>query len=232
MDKILLMIISLFAGAAGVYFFLQGKQPGVTETTPVVSEPRLINALETTEAYSANALVLVKERNFFGKENNAVYVSQWQQKVVIGVDFTGFDWKTVSGIGEELKEGGNTVSGTIPELKVLHEYIVKGSEKNEVASRIVNFDEDKVLGAAAAARRGAADSCSRDMILYRDEVVQHAMDTVVRNLSAAMPLDAGGAPLVTFDLHFENEAALLAGIAARKAGGQGPQSCSGVEYIN
>lgn len=232
MDKILLMIISLFAGAAGVYFFLQGKQPGVTETTPVVSEPRLINALETTEAYSANALVLVKERNFFGKENNAVYVSQWQQKVVIGVDFTGFDWKTVSGIGEELKEGGNTVSGAIPELKVLHEYIVKGSEKNEVASRIVNFDEDKVLGAAAAARRGTADGCSRDMILYRDEVVQHAMDTVVRNLSAAMPLDAVGAPLVTFDLHFENEAALLAGIAARKAGGQGSQSCSGVEYIN
>lgn len=232
MDKILLMIISLFAGAAGVYFFLQGKQTVVAETTPVVSEPRLINALETTEAYSANALVLVKERNLFGKENNAVYVSQWQQKVVIGVDFTGFDWKTVSGIGEELKEGGNTVSGTIPELKVLHEYIVKGSEKNEVASRIVNFDEDKVLGAAAAARRGTADGCSRDMILYRDEVVQHAMDTVVRNLSAAMPLDAGGAPLVTFDLHFENEAALLAGIAARKAGGQGSQSCSGVEYIN
>ncbi|AHD03286.1 hypothetical protein [Leisingera methylohalidivorans] len=232
MDRILLMIVCAFAGAAGVYFYLQSKQPVVVGTTPVISEPRLINALETTEAYSANALVLVKERRLLGRENNAVYVSQWQQKVVIGVDFTGFDWKTVSGIGEELKEGGHTVSGTIPALKVLHEYVVKGSEKNEVASRIVNFDEDKVLGAAAEERRGAADTCSRDMILYRDEVVKHAMETVVRNLSAAMPVDANGAPLVAFNLHFENEADLLAGIAQRNSGNQGSTSCSGVEYVN
>ncbi|MEW2914068.1 hypothetical protein [Leisingera sp. JC11] len=232
MDRILLMIVCAFAGAAGVYFYLQSQQPVVVETTPVISEPRLINALETTEAYSANALVLVKERKLLGKENNAVYVSQWQQKVVIGVDFTGFDWKTVSGIGDKLQQGGNIVRGTIPELKVLHEYVVKGSEKNEVASRIVNFDEETVLGGAANARRGAADTCSRDMILYREEVVKHAMETVVRNLSVAMPVDDNGAPLVAFDLKFANEADLLAGIADRKAGNQGPQSCSGVEYVN
>lgn len=230
MNKILLMVICVFAGAAGGYLLFGSKQPVRVEQQAVISEPRLINALEVVEAYTANSLVLVKKRTILGKENNAVYLSRWQQKVVVGVDFTGFDWKTVNGIGAVQKPGGNIVSGTIPELKVLHEYNVKGSEKNEVASRIINFDEEGVLGAAAAARRNSTDTCSRDMILYRQEVVDHAMETVVQNLSAAMPVDSNGAPLVTFDLHFANEAELRAGIAARAA--QAASDCGGVEYIN
>lgn len=227
MDRVLIIVACLFIGGLGGFLYFGDPQ---ASSFTVLKKPSLVNKMLAAEGYSASSLVLVKKRTLAGVENNAVFLSQWQYKVDVGVDFSGFPWKNLQGVGEKLKAEGNTVSGTIPPLKILDANIIDGTVKEEVASAILNFNEEKVLGTAAEERRAGINKCVQEKYLYRQEVVDHAMRTVVLNLSAAIPVDDSGNPLVRFDLHFENEAELASKIANQS---QNPaKNCGGLVIVD
>lgn len=228
MDRIFIILICLCLGGAGGYFFF--KSDFGSRAVIVVQEPKVVNKWQVSESRTVNSLIVMKERKIGGKiPNNAVLVSQWESVARVGVDFTTFDWKELDGIGASVEDGHVVVRGKIPDLKVLSFDIRDETVENIVASKILGFDEDKLLKRANDRRTEISD-CARDLALYRQDVVDNAMETIIGNISAAVPVDAAGQPLVSFELSFSNETDLTAGI--EKLADTSVKDCGGIEIVN
>lgn len=224
MDRLLIAIMAIVIGGAGGYFVFDYLNEDIDITVQVETfEPRMIQRLETTEILASNTAIAVRENQVLGRENNAVMIMQWSSAAHLGVDFTGFDWGVLSGVGEPLPESGSIViSGDLPPLEILNSFVISGSEATEVMSRNRNYDEEAELGPLLVAQRGQLMACVAERALYRQAAIDDAKEMVLALLSAAIPLRPDGSSPVRFDLSFANESELLAEIAA--LGGQ-PAPC-------
>lgn len=223
MNNLLLALVLLGAGVAGGYFYSQSTvEPDVVIVAARIAEPREVQRLEVVEVVSQNTAVAIKKHTTAGRENNAAMLRQWQSVAQIGVDFTGFNWASVAGIGAELPETGQVlVKGVLPPLKVLNSF--SKDEKDTVISRIAmilagGYNEEAELGPLLDQQQKAVTDCIASQALNRLETIAIAQKTVKAMLGAAIPNRADGSSLVRFELTFANEDEIKAAVAAREQG--------------
>ncbi|WP_243613747.1 hypothetical protein [Shimia aestuarii] len=212
MERILIVVLGIALGGLGFYVYDLKQNDMDVGLVATVQKPTLKSVLQVAENRSANSVIVVKEG--LGTSNNAVFLMQWIYKSHVGIDFTGFDWDAIDGVGEPYSPDGTHLSGTLPALKVLGVGEVI-SETDKAVSKIALYDEEKNMRPVAKARQDEVNACTRDLLLYDAEVIDHAKAAVEELLSVGAPTDANGVPQITFDLTFKNEAALRTEIANR-----------------
>lgn len=231
MDRVIILLVSLAVGG-GVGYFITKDQREVIDVTgsSVVGVPKAVVELVTTRAYSQSTAFAVRENTVFGRENNAVMYLQWTSQVLIGIDFTPFDWSGLDGIGETVPEtGAVTISGDLPALEILDNFVDSGSEVEEVMSRNLNYDEEGELGPLLEAQRLAMMDCVAQRALYRSSTLEDAHNAIRSLIEPSIPRREDGSILVTFDLRFSNEDELRSLIAEA---GESPPACEASVTVN
>ncbi|MBR9842391.1 MAG: hypothetical protein GYB25_04480 [Rhodobacteraceae bacterium] len=222
MERLLVIVLAVVLGGLGFYVYDLKTNGMPSSFLARVQAPTLQSIVQVAENRSANSIIVVKKG--LGNDNNAVFLMQWIYKSRVGVDFTGFDWTTLDGVGETYSEEGVLISGELPALEPLGVGEVI-SEQEKVVSKIALFDEEKNMRPVAKAEQAEVNGCTRDVLLYDPEIIDHAKSAIEQFFSVAAPRDATGEPMVKFDLTFKNEAALRAEITARS---NTKVSCGGV----
>lgn len=211
MDRIIILLVALAIGGGAGYFITKDQREVIEATsTSVVGVPEPVVEVITTRTYSQSTAFAVREHTTLGFENNAVMYSQWTSQVLIGINFTEFEWSDLDGIGDVVPEtGAVTISGQLPELGILDNFVVAGSEVEDVMSRNRNYDEEGELGPLLDAQRKTMMDCVAKHALYRSSTLEDAHNAVRSLIEPSIPRRGDGSLLVTFDLHFANEDELL-----------------------
>ena len=209
-----MIIFGIALGGLGYYTFAQQQaqtEPEVVSIFAMVEPPKFTSILQVSENRSANSILVVKRG--LGISNNAVLLQQWLYKSRVGVDFTEFDWNSLNGIGAEYGPEPVLITGVLPPLLPMGAGEVT-SEKDTTISKILGFNEKRLLDVAKS-HMPSVNDCTRDVLLYDAEVIDHAKTAVEQLFSVSAPRDAQGALRVRFDLTFANEEALREEIAKR-----------------
>lgn len=206
-DRIILLLVALAVGGGAGYFITKDQREVIEVTSAsVVGEPEAVVEVITTRTYSQSTAFAVRENTTFGRENNAVMYSQWTSQVLIGIDFTTFEWSDLDGIGDTVPEtGAVTISGELPALEILDNFVDSGSEVEDVISRNWNYDEEGELGSLLDAQRQAMMDCVAERALYRSSTLEDAHNAVRSLIEPSIPRREDGSLLATFDLRFANE---------------------------
>lgn len=216
MDRILIMILAVALGGGVGYFVSNKYHSDITVSGQLnISEPKIVNRVETTEIISRNTAVAIYEnKSITGAENNAAMMLEWTSVNQIGVDFTNFPWKSLQGIGTAVPEEGTVkISGELPPLKLLNSFSEIGEEKETMISKIAKIVEEDVLRPVLLDQKDKLIECIGESSLYRTETIDSAHRVIVSLLGAAIPPRADGTPIVEFNLKFKNESELRAEIA-------------------
>lgn len=226
MERLLVVVLGVVLGGLGVYVYDLKQNDTSLSSLATVQAPSLQNILQVAENRSANSVIVVKKG--LGNSNNAVFLMQWIYKSRVGVDFTGFDWDSLEGVGVPYKQDVIHLSGELPALRSLGAGEVF-SESEEVVSKIALFDERANMRPIAKARQDEVNACTRDVLLYDAEVIDHAKAAVEQLFTVGAPRNELGEAMISFDLTFENEEALRTEIAERA---NEDIECGGVTYMD
>ncbi len=234
MEKIIIIALSVVLGG-GAGYLISGKfSPQIISgSSAVISEPKIVTRVETTEVVSRNTAVAIYEnKTVTGSENNAAMMLEWISVAQIGVDFTApaWQWTSLTGIKEPIPETGVIrVSGKLPPLQLLNSFSQVGQEKETMISRIVKINEEQVLRPVLKKQKDELTACVGEQALYRKESIDNAHKVILSLLTAGIPPRADGTPVVEFDLKFANEDELLKEIDALNGE---PVSCVGTIVAN
>ncbi|MCA0043577.1 hypothetical protein [Celeribacter litoreus] len=209
MERIIIVLVCLFAGAAGSYFYFDNST--TTDAEVIIGAPSYQKFLRTATVPTSLTIIAVHERD---NGNNAVAMVKAEAKTLIGVDFSNFDWTRLSGVGTSINsshlEGDAKIQikGILPDLKVdLHLEDPHTSEV-KILSYTRHIKEEKLREFAEEKKRALTD-CIQDRALYQKDILEDAKNTVIAMLSAVIPSKPNGESLVEFDLSFGNETEFL-----------------------
>ncbi len=221
-----IILLSLGVGVLGLLYYQELKNNrSSVQSQLIVREPRMVSELIVIHS-DADGMAIAIRNGTTPPGVAAAAMMQWTSRTAIGVDFTGFDWSTIDGIGEQIPDNGTIqLSGTIPPLEVLHNYSVDGSESKRIISRLLAFNEEAELYPRLEGQRAELTKCLGAQAILRADTIDLAKSSIMTLISAAVPPLPSGEPTLEFNIKFENEDQLL-------ATEQDPERCDRVTVLD
>jgi len=207
-DRILIILVALVAGALGAYFLIpifMGDQllPSYSITNGV---PQAKFSRNLAEIKHSHWMVARKDPGFFA--NDAVFVEAWESSTTYGVD-TGPSWNwQFKGVGEPFDANKGIIEGIAPPL-----IIIGTSKEKIIRSEVVNkalfVDEDKFRLEEVPKLKEQISKCAANAGYYSQltlDVAKLSLEQQVTDLFVQANKDY---PSIKVKLTFENESELI-----------------------